>query len=56
MRHSIEGVKIYLNLLKLLLYFSHYLISSKFEGCDEVMAKEQHQFREIEVDFKTKKI
>ena len=34
-----------LNLPNLVLYFSHYLISSKFEAADEIMAK---------MDFKTR--
>ena len=46
----------HLNLLKLLLYFTHYLTSSfKFTG-DEIMAKVQHQFRKIKADLKTKNL
>ena len=36
---------------KYVLYFSYYLISSKFEAIDEIMAKVQDQFQEV----KTKK-
>ena len=35
----IYTLKIHLNLLKLILYFSHCLISSKSEAVDEIMVK-----------------
>ena len=51
---GICSLKIHLNLLKLLLYLSHYLISSKSEAADEIMAKVQHQFQEIKMDFNSR--
>ena len=45
----IPSFKIHPNLLKSVLYFSHYLISSKFEAADEIMAK---VLREMKMDFK----
>ena len=35
-------------------YVSHYLVSSKFEAADEIMAKVQDQFQEVKMDFKTR--
>ena len=35
-----------------MLYFSHYLSSSKYEAGDEVMVKVQHQFQEVKVNIK----
>ena len=46
-------LEIYANLPELVLYFSHYFISSKFEAADEIMAKVQ--FQEVKMDFKTRK-
>ena len=37
-----------------MLYFSHYLISSKFEAADEIRAKLQHQFEAVYIHFKTR--
>ena len=37
----------------LVLYFSHYLISIKFEAVDEIMTKVKHQFWEVKINFKT---
>ena len=51
----ISSVKIHPNLLKLL-YFSHNLISSKFEAADEIMAKVQDQFGEVNVDLNTRNL
>ena len=48
--------KIHLYLYKLVLYFSHYLITSKFEAADKIMAKVQHHLREIKMDFKTRNV
>ena len=49
----ISGFKMHLNLLKLV-YLSHYLMSSKFEDADEVMAEVLYQFQEVKKDFKTR--
>ena len=49
----ISRLKIFLNLTKSVLFLSHYL-NSKFEAADETMAKIQHQFLEVKMDFKTK--
>ena len=47
-------LKVLLNLKKLVLHFKHYLFSSlNFTG-DEVKGKEQHLFREVNMDFKTR--
>ena len=45
---------IHLNIPKLVLYFTHYLISIKFEVDDEIMDNVQHQFREVKMDLKTR--
>ena len=44
----------HLNLLKLVLYFSHYFSSFKFTD-DEIMALVQDQFCEFKMDLKTLK-
>ena len=43
-----------LNFPKLVLYFSHYLINSFKFTADEIMAKVQHHFQGVKMDFKTK--
>lgn len=48
----IHSLDIYLNLLKLMLYFIHYFNSSFKFTADEMMAKVQHQFREVHMDCK----
>ena len=50
----ISSLKIHLNLLKLVLYFSHYLISSFKFTAYEIITNLQHQFRKIKMDFKTR--
>ena len=47
------GLKIHLNLPKLVMLFIHYLIASKFKAADEITAKVQHQFQKVKMDFKT---
>ena len=42
------------NLLKLVLYFSHYLISSFKFTADEIMGEVQHQFQEVKMVLKTR--
>ena len=37
-----------------MLHFSHHLITSFRFTADEIMAKVQHQFQEIKMDFKTR--
>ena len=50
---TFSSLEINLNVLKLVLYLSLYLSSSKFEAGDEIMAKE-HQFQDVKMDFKTR--
>ena len=54
MHHGTEEVKIHLNLTKLDLLLTHYLINSKFEATDEMMNEMKDQFWEVNMDFKTR--
>ena len=41
----------HLNLPRLVLFFGHYLITNfKFTG-DEIVAKEQHQFQQLKMNY-----
>ena len=39
--------------MKMVLYCSLYPISSEFEAADEIIAKAQHHFGEVKMDFET---
>ena len=51
----ITSLKIRLNLPKVVLYFNHYCMNSKFGAAvDEIMAKVQDLIRIVKMNFKTR--
>ena len=52
----ISKLVVHLNLLKLVLLLSHYLISNKCEAADEIMAKVHHLFLEVKMDFNSRNL